>query len=250
MPLDDLEIPEGIVDRIDVDAFVETLALPLGQAGEAVEERRRQVLRIVARVDKGPRVGGGIGERLQRHGIAFLAEQHVRPVHLARRVEVDVGPLHEAGHDLGEARQGDQRGRIGDLRGLIEEDGRIFEAEDLLDAVLVVEAADPDARSVGKFEERVAARLLQHSLGKAEPHHRRQRVERDGGARGIGVKAQDGVAGTGSLQRPLHDGANDDERLARSRAAGKTGVALRPIQKAARGILARAERDHAGILVR
>ena len=101
----------------------------------------------------------------------------------------------------------------------------------------------------GNLKNAVAARFLQRGVGETQAHHRRQGVQRDGGARGVGVEAQNGVAGPGGLQGPLNDGANDQERLAGPGAPGEAGVALRPVHEAACGILPRAERDHAGVLV-
>ncbi len=148
-------------------------------------------------------------------------------------------------HRLGEPCEGDQRGRIRDLRGLVQKDADIFQSEDLLDALLVVEAADPDAGFIRQLEETVLPVLLQLHARKAEPHDIGQRIERDGRARRIGVEAQDRMPRMRRCKRPRDDGLNDEKGFARARAAGKTGIALRRFKKTPRAFLARAESHHA-----
>jgi hypothetical protein len=213
--------------------------------GEAFEELRREVLRIVARIDECARIIFGVRQRLHRNRIALLAEEKVGPMRFGNRVQINIGALRDILDRLREAGEGDERRSIGDLRGLVQEDAHIFEAEDFFDALLVVEAADPDPRAIRQFEESVLAMFLQFDARKAEAHHVGQRVEQDRGARRIGVEAQDGVARLGRFERARDDGADDQKCFARPCAAGKAGVALRPFEEATRALLPRAERHHA-----
>jgi hypothetical protein len=114
---------------------------------------------------------------------------------------------------LGKPGEGDQRRGIGNLRGFVQKDARIFEPEDFFDTLLVVEAADPDLRAVLEFEETVLPVFFQRHAAIAELHHVRQRVERDRGARRVRVKAQDRVARAGRLFGAREDGADDQEGL-------------------------------------
>jgi hypothetical protein len=58
---------------------------------------------------------------------------------LSSRIEIHKGVLANSARHLGEPREGDQRGGIRDLRGFVQENRGIFEPEDFLDAVIVVE---------------------------------------------------------------------------------------------------------------
>ena len=247
--VDDLEGPQRIVDRVDVDAVVEALAVPLGQGREAVEEGGGEVVGVVARVEEGAREGVRVHQGLPRDRIPFVAEHHVRPMRLGDGVQVDIGALHQARHDLREAGEGDQRGFKRDLRGLVEEDAGEFEPEDLLDALVVVEAADDDLGSVFHREISLLPVFLQRDGREAELHDLRQRISRQRGAGGVGVEAQHRVTRARVLAGAFDDRADDEERLARARPSGETGRALRPVEQQARGLLRGAELHHAALSI-
>ena len=87
--------------------------------------------------------------------------------------------------------------------------------------------------------------FFQFAARKAEAHHGGQCVERDRGARRVGMKAQNCVARPRRLEAARDDGADDEKGLAGTRAARQAGVALRPFEQAPRALLRRAERHHA-----
>jgi hypothetical protein len=115
---------------------------------------------------------------------------------------------------LGQPREGNQRGGIRNLRGFVQKHGGIFEPEDFLDAVIVVEPPNPDTRAIRQGKITVLAMLLKPHAGKTELHDLRKRAERDGSPRRIGVVAQYGMARTLRLERTDHNHADNEEGLA------------------------------------
>ena len=133
---------------------------------------------------------------------------------LSSRIEIHKGALANSARHLGEPREGDQRGGIRNLRGFVQEHGGIFEPEDFLDAVIVVEPPNPDTRAIRQRKITVLAMLLKPHPGKTELHDLRKRAERDGSPRRIGVVAQYGMARTLRLERTDHNHADNEEGLA------------------------------------
>src|SRR5579883_530455 len=242
---DHLISPERALELVDVYAFVEPLALALREIGEAFDKLRREIFRIVARIEEAAGIILWVGDRMHRNRIALLAEEKVRPMRFRNRVQIDIGALHHALDRLREPREGDESGRIRYLRGLVQEDAHIFETEDFFDARFVVEPADPDPRSVRQFRKPVLPTFRELDAREREPHHIGQSIERDRSARRIGMKAQDGVARSWRLQGARDNSADDQESFAGACAAGKANVALRPFEQAARTLLPEAERHHA-----
>jgi hypothetical protein len=81
--VDDLIGPERRIDLVDVEPFVEALALAFGKVAQARQKLGREIPRIVRRVEKGAGVVVRIVQRTPRDGIALLAEENIRPMRLA-----------------------------------------------------------------------------------------------------------------------------------------------------------------------
>ena len=127
------------------------------------------------------------------------------------------------------------------LRAFVEKDGRVFLAEDLLDALLVVETADPDFRAVGQRKVALGLVLLEGRAGMAEPENLGQRIEGNRSARGIAAQAQNGMAGFVDANGALGDRANEQRGLAGTRAANEQRMPPRRQQQLRRLLLSGCE---------
>ena len=149
----------------------------------------------------------------------------------ARWIEIDIFTLLKARHHLGEARAGSQVGLIFNLRRFIVVHRHIFLAQNFLDAILFIEATEPQLRLVGEMHEAILSLGFPIHLRKAEPHHLGKGVEPDRGSHGIHSSAQDDVARMGAAQRARDAGPCQDEGLARTCAAIHQGRTLLPAEQ-------------------
>src|SRR5579875_1478132 len=94
---------------------------------------------------------------------------------------------------LGKPRESNQCGGIRYLRGFVQEDGGIFEAEDFLNAVFIIESANPNARAIRQGKIAILPVLLERHARETKIDHLRQRPECDGSPRSIGPKTQYGM---------------------------------------------------------
>lgn len=111
------------------------------------------------------------------------------------------------------------------LRGFVEIEGHILGAEDLLDALLIVEPAYPDLRTVGQFEVEVGLVEPRAQGRKAQLQNLGQRVSPNRSFRVVEAEAEYRVPAVWRVYRPLDDGAAQQEGLARTRAATEHDVA-------------------------
>lgn len=118
-----------------------------------------------------------------------------------------------------------------DLAALVEIEGRILLAQDLLDPSLIVQAAEHDLRVVRERRHQIGFVGVQRHGRKAQLHDLGQGVLPD---RGLGVvepKAPDGVTTFRGVERPLADRPHQQEGLARARAAPEHDVRRRRAEK-------------------
>lgn len=112
-----------------------------------------------------------------------------------------------------------------DLGGLVEVEGDVLGAEDLLDPLLVVEASNPDLRAVRQFEVEVRFVETRAQRREAQLQHLGHGVRPDAGLRVVEAEPEDGVSAAGGVDRALDDGADEQERLAGARAAAQHDIA-------------------------
>lgn len=111
-----------------------------------------------------------------------------------------------------------------DLARLVEVEGHIFLAQNLLDPLLVVEARDPDLRAVGQLDVEIGLVEADPQRREAELEHFGERVAPDAGFRVIEAEPEDRMAAARRVDGALHDGTHEQERLARARAAAQHDV--------------------------
>lgn len=121
----------------------------------------------------------------------------------------------------------------GDLGGLVEIQGRELLPQHLLDALLIIQAADPDLRAVGQLDVEIRPVPRHAQRGEAQLQHLGHRVGPDRRLRVIEPKAPDRVAAAGGINGSLNDVADDQESLARARTAAKHDVARGAVQQGA-----------------
>lgn len=111
------------------------------------------------------------------------------------------------------------------LRGLVEVQRGVLGTEDLLDALLVVEAADPDLRAVRQLDIVVCLVKPNAQSWEAELEHLGDGVRPDAGLGVVEPETEDRVPAARRVDGALDDGADQKERFARARAAAKHDVA-------------------------
>jgi hypothetical protein len=225
--LDRFEGPQRAVDFRLVDAIVEPPALPVGHRLQRLQELLGQERVIVLGVDERVLPLVGIEDRGLRQRIPALHEQHARIVARADRVEIIERFLPDLGVRLRQPGQYRQHGRIGDLRALVQIDGQKFLTKDLFDALFVVGAGNPDLRAAfDDLDITVLPVIAQCELREEHPLHFGQRIQPQRSSCGIGAQPQHRVPGFGGVDRPHHDRAHEQHRLARPCAAIEQCVAL------------------------
>src|SRR5262245_34563661 len=113
--------------------------------------------------------------------IDLVDEEAMQPGASARRVGVVERLLRHALDHLGEPGYSDLPRTPGDLTALIEVEPGVTLAQHLLDAVGLVQAAEPQLRAVGEPGYPQLLVELPFGAGEVGGHHRRQRVADDGG---------------------------------------------------------------------
>ena len=113
------------------------------------------------------------------------------------------------------------------LAALVEVEGAIFRAKDLLDPLLVVQARDPDLRPVRQLN--IEIRLVEADAqgGETQFQHLGQRVGPDAGLGVVEAEAEYRVPAARRVDGALQDSADQQEGLARPRAAAEHDVAGR-----------------------
>ena len=232
--LDSLQRPERVRVRVAELALEESLAHTGRHAFECREVIRGQVFDVVPRVHLERDVSVRADERLLAGRIDAPHEKRIQPVALVRRVAVVVHPRRHDVRDVGALDLVDallrEAGKrrvprvVADLRRLVQHDRRVLGAQDLVGALFVVEAAEPNLGAV--LQGRVQIGLVQRviDLRKADLHHLREGVEHELLLRVDEMEPQERMPGPRGLERP-HRGRPDDlEGLAGARAAVEQDV--------------------------
>ena len=137
---------------------------------------------------------------------------------LRRDSQVQLNLLRKAGH-----------GRLDRppwyLAALVEIQGAILGAQDLLHSLLVVQSGDPDLRPVRQVEVKVGLVEPVPQRREAQLEHLRHGVCPDAGLGVVEPEPEDDMPTARRVDGALDDGANEEERLARARSAAEHDVA-------------------------
>jgi hypothetical protein len=147
---------------------------------------------------------------------------------LGRRIQVVEPAKPEVRVGLSESRAQHDDRAVGNLTALARVYGGVLLAEDLLGAIALVEAAEPELRAVRQLLEAVHAMRLGLDPRKTLAHDLRKRVEPHRRAQRVGVVPDEQVTRVRRAQ-PAHDHrAREQERLAGARTSDAARVRLRP----------------------
>lgn len=166
-----------------------------------------------------------IEHRLASNAVEIRLQREMRPPRRRGDGGIKLHELREAGHSRFDAAPWD-------LARLVEVEGHIFLAQNLLHPLLVVEARDPDLRAIRQFDEEIRLIEPHPQRREAQFEHLGQRVRPDAGLGVVEPEPEYDMAAARRVDSALDDGADEQEGLAGARAAAKHDVAGRACKEA------------------